>query len=153
MRDFSSRMIRLGVVTLLALGATGAARADDLKAAITAADARWVAAYASHDAKAVAAVYTADGQILAEGSEPVTGTAALAKFMQGVLGGGVAAVELTTLEVVGQGRHASAVGRYVMKDAAGKELDHGKYLEIWRLEKGVWKLHRDIFNSSVPPKK
>ena len=60
MRDFSSRMIRLGVVTLLALGATGAARADDLKAAITAADARWVAAYASHDAKAVAAVYTAD---------------------------------------------------------------------------------------------
>ena len=40
-----------------------------------------------------------------------------------------------------------------MKDKAGKEIDHGKYMELWRLEKGEWKLHRDIFNSSVPPKK
>jgi len=152
MPTYPSMMARLGIATLLALGTTGSAYAEDLKAAITAADARWATAFMSHDANAVAATYTADGQILAEGSEPVTGTAAIAKFIQGVYAEGVATVELTTLEVVGHGRHATDVGRYVMKDKAGKELDHGKYVEIWRLEKGGWKLHRDMFNSSVPPK-
>jgi hypothetical protein len=29
-------------------------------------------------------------------------------------------------------------------------LDQGKYIVIWKREKGQWKLHRDIFNSSVP---
>jgi uncharacterized protein (TIGR02246 family) len=152
MRNYSSMLTRLGVATLLALGATGAACAGDLKSTIAAGDARWAAAFASQDASAVAATYTADGQILAEGSEPVTGTAAIAQFIQAVMGAGVATVELTTLEVVGHGRHASDVGRYVMKDKAGKEIDHGKFMEVWRLEKGTWKLHRDMFNSSVPPK-
>jgi ketosteroid isomerase-like protein len=83
----------------------------------------------------------------------VKGTAAITKFVQGMLDEGVGSVALTTLEVVGQGRYATEVGSYVMSDKAGKEIDHGKYMELWRLEKGEWKLHRDIFNSSVPPKK
>jgi uncharacterized protein (TIGR02246 family) len=145
--------VMLGVVAMLAFCTAGAARADSLKATIMAGDAAWSAAVAKGDAKAVAAVYSADGQILASGSDPVKGTAELTKFMQGVLDEGVASVVLTTLEVVGQGRYATEVGSYVMKDKAGKEMDHGKYMELWRLEKGVWKLHRDMFNSSVPPKK
>jgi uncharacterized protein (TIGR02246 family) len=143
----------LGVVAMLALGATGIAGTNDLKGTIMAADAAWTAAFAKGDAKAVAAIYSADGQILAEGSDPVKGTADITKFIQGVLDEGVSSVALTTLEVVGQGRYATEVGSYVMKDKAGKEIDHGKYMELWRLEMGVWKLHRDIFNSSVPPKK
>ena len=118
-----------------------------------AADAAWCAAFDKGDAKAVAGLYTPDGQILAAGSEPVKGTAELAKFLQGVFDAGISSVTLTTLEVVGQGRYATEVGSYVMKDKTGKELDHGKYVELWRADRGVWKLHRDIFNSSVPPKK
>jgi ketosteroid isomerase-like protein len=62
---------------MLTIGATGLAQAADLNETITAAEAAWVAAYATGDAKAVAAIYSADGQILAEGSDPVKGTAAL----------------------------------------------------------------------------
>ncbi len=153
MRKNTSMTFKLCVVAMLALGATGVACADDLKATIMAADAAWSAAFAKGDAKAVAAIYSVDGQILAEGSDPVKGTADLTKFIQGVFDEGASSVALTTLEVVGQGRYATEVGSYVMKDKAGKEIDHGKYMELWRLEKGVWKLHRDIFNSSVPPKK
>lgn len=146
-------LMTMGVVAMLTIGATGLAEASDLKDTIMAADAAWSAAVAKGDAKGVAAIYSANGQILAEGSDPVKGTAALTKFMQGILDEGVGSVTLTTLEVVGQGRYATEVGSYVMKDKAGKEIDHGKYMELWRLEKGEWKLHRDIFNSSVPPKK
>ena len=153
MRTSTLPLYGLLVPVLLSISASGVARADDLKAGVTAADARWATAFASHDAHAVAAIYTADGQILAGGSDPVSGPAALAKFIQSVLDEGVAAVELTTVEVYGQGRMATDVGRYVMKDKAGKEIDHGKFMEVWRLEKGVWKLHRDMFNSSVAPAK
>jgi ketosteroid isomerase-like protein len=144
---------KLGVATLYVLGAGAASQAADLRATIMAADAAWSAAFAQGDAGAVARLYSASGQILAQGSDPVKGTADLTKFLQGVFDEGAAAVVLTTLEVVGQGRYATEVGSYVIKDKAGKEMDHGKYMELWRLEKGVWKLHRDIFNSSVPAKK
>jgi uncharacterized protein (TIGR02246 family) len=146
-------LVTLGVAALLTIGATGIAEAGDLKDTIMAADAAWSAAAAKGDAKAVAEIYSANGQILAGGSDPVRGTAAITRFVQGMLDGGVGSVALTTLEVVGQGRYATEVGSYVMSDKAGKEIDHGKYMELWRLEKGEWKLHRDIFNSSVPPKK
>jgi ketosteroid isomerase-like protein len=143
----------IGVVAMLTIGANGLAVAGELKETIMAADAAFSAAVAKGDAREVAAIYSANGQILAEGSDPVKGTAALTKFVQGILDEGVGSVTLTTLEVVGQGRYATEVGSYVMKDKAGKEIDHGKYMELWRLEKSDWKLHRDIFNSSVPPKK
>ena len=29
-------------------------------------------------------------------------------------------------------------------------VSRGKYMIIWRREEGQWKLHRDIFNSSMP---
>jgi len=32
----------------------------------------------------------------------------------------------------------------------GYVLDKGKYIVIWKQEEGQWKLHRDIFNSSMP---
>jgi ketosteroid isomerase-like protein len=29
-------------------------------------------------------------------------------------------------------------------------VDQGKYIVIWKQDGGQWKLHRDIFNSSLP---
>ena len=153
MTSQASIAVRVSASVLLALGMAVTASAGDLKAGLLAADAAWAAAFAKGDAAAVAAIYTTDGQILAEGSEPVKGTAEIQKFIQGVMAEGVSSVVLTTLDVFGHGNAATEVGRYVMKDKAGKELDHGKYIEYWRLEKGAWKLHRDMFNSSVAPKK
>ena len=64
-------LLNIATLSFFALGAGSVAHADDLKTTIAAADSAWSAAYATGDAKAVAVLYTADGQILAEGSEPV----------------------------------------------------------------------------------
>jgi ketosteroid isomerase-like protein len=88
-----------------------------------------------------------------EGSDAIKGRAAIQKFMQGVIDSGVASVSLTTLEKFGSGSTATEVGVYEMHDKAGKAVDHGKYLVLWRKVNGAWQLHRDIFNSSVPPSK
>jgi hypothetical protein len=37
-----------------------------------------------------------------------------------------------------------------MKDGSGKVLDRGKYVVIWKRDGAAWRIHRDIWNSSMP---
>ena len=54
------------------------------------------------------------------------------------------------LETTGCGETAYEVGKYTLLGRGGQTLDSGKYVVIWRQEDGQWKLHRDIFNTSLP---
>jgi ketosteroid isomerase-like protein len=57
------------------------------------------------------------------------------------------------LEVYGQGKTATEVGEYTLRDKAGNTIDRGKYIVIWRQEGGGWKLLRDMFSTNMPPRK
>jgi uncharacterized protein (TIGR02246 family) len=138
---------------LAALLLSGPVSADSTRDAIEAVNAQFVGAFGHGDSKGVAALYTSNAQLMPEGSDAIKGRAAIQKFMQGVIDSGVASVSLTTLEKFGSGSTATEVGVYEMHDKAGKAVDHGKYLVLWRKVNGAWQLHRDIFNSSVPPSK
>lgn len=144
-------LARAGLLGMLCVAA-GIARADDAKSGIAVVNAQFCAAVAKADGKAVAALFSSDAVLLPTGSEPLKGTAAIQKFMQGTIDSGVAALTLTTKEVFGHGATATEVGEYAMQDKSGKPIDHGKYMVVWRHADGHWRLHRDIFNSSVPPK-
>ena len=37
-----------------------------------------------------------------------------------------------------------------MKDAKGAKLDNGKYIVVWKKERGRWKLHWDMFSTNNP---
>lgn len=108
-------------------------------------------AFSQRDAAAISRCYSLDGQLLPPQSGVVEGHAAIAAFWQAVFGMGITALTLETLEVVDHGDSAHEVGRYSLSAASGPPLDHGKYVVIWRLEGGEWKLHRDIWNTSVAP--
>ena len=49
------------------------------------------------------------------------------------------------------GDTANEVGKLELRDAEGKVLDRAKYVVIWKKEGGSWKLHRDIWTTSVVP--
>jgi uncharacterized protein (TIGR02246 family) len=138
-------------VPLLAL-LSSAAFADATRDGIIATNTQFSAAVSKGDAAAVAALYTTDALLMPAGSDNLKGAAAIQKFWQGALGSGVGAAKLTTVEVFGRGANATEVGEYELMDKAGKSLDHGKYIVIWRREDGKWKLHRDMFSTNVPPK-
>jgi ketosteroid isomerase-like protein len=129
------------------------AHADGVRSAIEAANAVFSAAAAKGDGAGLAALYAAEGQVMPAGSEPIRGTAAIQKFWQGALDSGVAGVGLKTLEVFSQGVTATELGQYELRDKAGKVLDHGKYVVVWRHEAGKWKLLRDMFSTNVPSAK
>jgi hypothetical protein len=53
--------------------------------------------------------------------------------------------------IAARGSTATEVGQYELRDKAGKVLDHGKYIVIWRQEGKKWKLFRDMFSTNVSP--
>ena len=63
---------------------------------------------------------------------------------------GIKTAELESVELDGQGDTAIEVGRYRLGSESGQVLDEGKYVVIWKQVDGQWKLHRDIWNTSVP---
>jgi len=130
-----------------------AAHADGPRSAIEAANAQFSATAAKGDGAGLAALYAADGQVLPAGSDVIRGRDAIQKFWQGAIDSGIASVGLKTLEVFAQGPTATEVGQYELRDKAGKVLDHGKYIVIWRREGGHWKLLRDMFSTNVPAPK
>jgi ketosteroid isomerase-like protein len=58
------------------------------------------------------------------------------------------------VNVGGSGDTAYEIGKYTLKiQPAGQEAmtDSGKYLVVWKRQaEGTWKLHVDIWNSSMP---
>jgi uncharacterized protein (TIGR02246 family) len=146
--------LRATMTGMLLLVATASAHAqDDRRAAIEAADARFSAAVSKGDSAALAALYSADAQLMPERSEPIKGRDAIQKFMQqNIIDAGVAGANLKTLEVFGTGPTATEVGEYDMRDKSGAVLDHGKYMVVWRKAKGAWQIHRDMFSTNMAPK-
>lgn len=119
--------------------------------AIATADQAFMAAFAAGDAARVAALYTTDGQLAPPNSDIVAGRDGIGGFWQAVMEMGLKSVKLETSELDEYGDTAIEQGRYQLADPEGNVADHGKYLVIWKRDGGDWKLHRDIWNTSVPP--
>jgi ketosteroid isomerase-like protein len=139
------------MVALLALAVP--AVAAGAREAIQSTNAKFSALFAKGDAAGVAALYAKDAAVMPAGSEPARGALAIQKFWQTGISAGIAGVEVKTVEVYGGGKTATEVGEYALLDKAGKTLDHGKYIVIWKQEGGDWKLLRDMFSSNQPPPK
>jgi uncharacterized protein (TIGR02246 family) len=138
---------------MVLLAALPASAADDVRSAIEAANKKWEAAANRSDGPGVAALYTADAQLLPAQSDFVSGTQAIGQFWQDLFNSGIKGASLTTVEVQGHGNTAHEVGTYELRGADGKVSDHGKYVVIWKKEGASWKLHRDIWTTSVVPPK
>ena len=124
--------------------------ATEVHQAIKAADETFMTTFSRGDAAGMAALYTEKGQLLPPNSDSVTGQEAIQTVFQAFMDMGIKAIKLETIETEGYGDTASEVGRYTLESGEGQMLDQGKYIVIWKADNGQWKLHRDIFNSSLP---
>lgn len=106
--------------------------------------------FEDRDASALAELYTEEAQLLPPNSDFVTGKPAINGFWQALFEMGITKVKLESVEAEQCGQTAIEVSRYTMLGPGDQVLDQGKYIVIWKEVDGQWKLHRDIFNSSVP---
>lgn len=123
----------------------------DVRSAIEAGNRQFESALRQGSGRAVAALYTPTAQVFPPNSDIVSGREAIERLWQSFIAAGVRGVTLTTLEVEALGDTANEVGKYSITGEGGKVLDTGKYVVVWKREQGQWKLHRDIFNTSMPP--
>ncbi len=123
---------------------------SELRAAIAAANQKFMDTFARGDAAGIARLYTAGGQLLPANSDFVTGSAAIAQFWVGAIGMGIKSAHLETVELEDHGDTVVEVGKYSLGGEGGQAVDQGKYLVVWKMEGGEWKLHRDIWTSSMP---
>ena len=121
--------------------------------AIVAANGNFMEAFNRGDAAGVASFYTAEGQLMPTNSDFITGTQAIQDFWQGVMDMGIKSAKLETIEVDGMGKTAYEVGKYQLFAEGDQMLDQGKYIVTWKQVEGEWKLHRDIWNTSMPAQK
>ena len=118
--------------------------------AIVAAEQQFMTAFGQSDDVALAALYTEDAQLMPSNSDFVSGNEAVRAFWKSVFDMGIISAKLETLEVEGMGDTAYEVGKYTMFVEGEQVADSGKYLIIWKMVDGQWKLHRDIWNTSMP---
>ncbi len=137
-------------ITFTAIDNAVADSHEGIRAAIEAVMSEWTKQVAAGNGAGVAALYTEDAQLLPPNSDFVAGREAIAGVWQAMIDSGVTDVKLDTIEVTGMGEKAAEVGSYELMDAEGKVVDRGKYMVFWKKEGSDWKLHRDIWNTSLP---
>ena len=118
---------------------------------IAAGNEKFMEAYNAGDAAGLADLYTENGQLLPTGSDFITGKVAIEAFWQGAMDMGIKTVRLESVEAEGHGDTAIDIGKYTLSGETGNIMDRGKYIVILKQEGGQWKLHRDIWNSSLTP--
>lgn len=118
--------------------------------AIHAAHQQMLASFRQGDAAGVAALYGEEGQILPAHSSAIRGRAAVQAFWQGCIDVGICVMQRTPLEVDCLAETVNDVGDYTFFDRAGKVLDVGKYVLIWKKHPNGWQIDRDIWTTDLP---
>ena len=121
----------------------------EIQDVIAAADKNFMTTFKRGDAAGLADLYTENGQLLPTGSGCITGKAAIQTFWQGAMDMGIKTAKLEAVETERHGDTAIEIGQYSLSGETGNVLDNGKYVVIWKQEGDQWKLHRDIWNSSL----
>jgi ketosteroid isomerase-like protein len=123
-----------------------------VKAAIEASNKSYGDAFVKGDAALMIAKYTKDGCIMPAGAPKLCGAEGIGGFfVVGQKQMGIKDVKLTTEEVMGSADVVVETGTYDLIGVGDKIIDNGKYVVAWKQEDGKWKMHRDMFTSSVAP--
>ena len=126
------------------------AQAQSAKTAIDQANRNWITAFNKGDAAGIAQLYTEQATIFPPGAPMAKGRAAIQKFWQGAIEGGIKNAALQTLNIEQHGRLAREIGRFSLEvpDADKKQVRiEGKYVVIWKKVGPGWMLDIDIWNA------
>ncbi len=124
------------------------------EAVIRAATVSWTEAYNAGEVDKIVALYTEDAVLMPANATTLTGRAAIKDFLTKDTAAAKAAgltEKIGDSDVGISGDLAWHAGTSSVVDTAGKSVETGKYIEIWRKVDGKWLMIRDIWNDDAPP--
>ena len=104
------------------------------------------------DAAGIASFYSDDGMLLPTGFDFIQGKQDIETFWQDAINMGIKDIDLDIIELDQHDDTIIEMSRYRLSDENDQLVDHGKGMVIWKFEAGSWKIHRDIWNSSIEQK-
>src|SRR6218665_1997999 len=110
--------------------------ASDIQEDIRSANQQFEKRFASGDASGMASLYTQEALLMPPGAPPQQGHNAISAFWKMVMEMGIKSAKLTTKHVDELGETAVEVGEYELGGQDGQSIDRGKYLAVWKKEKG-----------------
>jgi uncharacterized protein (TIGR02246 family) len=117
---------------------------------------RFSEAFNRGDAAALAAMYDTGAVVLAPNAPPMRGRQNIEALWAGARQQGFRTLDLVPNSVEVIGNHAIELGSYTMviqPPGQAEITDRGKYMVLWKRQPdGSWKLYRDMFNTSMPPR-
>src|ERR1051325_3508757 len=143
-----TRIILAFSFIFVVIGVAGAQTAAD---AIRKADQDWLRVFAAKDLTQSVDFVLADGSVLAPNAPIATGHEAIGKLFEGFFSIPELKIEWhpSKVEAARSGELGYSTGAYQMtfKDTSGKTIeDHGKYVTVWKKQRGKWRVAYDIFN-------
>lgn len=102
------------------------------------------------DSVAMVDIFADDARVLPPNADPVIGRAAIEVLTAAYLTYGITEFREETIEFYGNQDLLIDEGRYVMVYGNDNTREEGKYVNIWRKQRGEWKLYSNIWNSSAP---
>lgn len=138
------------LVILLLVFSTSCFHSRDITGEIADMNQQFMTFYNSGQAAQLSECYTSSARIFPQNREPIEGHEAIVQFWEEIMGRGIKKMELNTIMAEGSGSFAYEEGRYKIYTDSGKEADQGKYMVVWKKEKGQWKMHMAIWNTNHP---
>jgi uncharacterized protein (TIGR02246 family) len=103
------------------------------------------------DAAAIAALYSRDATLLPPDNPMMKGADSIEAFWQSAMTMGIRGGKLETLEVEARDDLAYEMGRFAltMQPEGSESTDlTGKYVVVWKVIGGNWRMHVDIWNTN-----
>ena len=148
--DTEGTKVRVPKGSLVSFETATQATDDDAMAVLEAGAVRFMEAFNAEDADALATLFAEDGVMLPPNAAAIFGRDAIRASHLEEFASADVAIELEDLEITVEGDLGYKAGRYRVRTTDDQLIDRGKYIEIWRKVDGQWKIHRDIWNSSMP---
>lgn len=102
------------------------------------------------DSIGLANMFTTDGKSMEPNEPSFIGRKAIQNHYSLVMNAGANKLGLVTTGLWGDSKMLAEEGEFTFIDKSGKQLDKGKYIVLWKIEDGKWKLFRDCYNSDLP---
>lgn len=123
--------------------------------AILKADGEWLAATLAHDAAGQGAALASDGVVYREHEQPIVGPAAYQAWIARMQAKNPKMRLTWTVDkitVAASGDLAIETGQYQLTGLGptGDFEDKGRFITVWKKEKGAWKVAYDVGSTTVP---
>jgi uncharacterized protein (TIGR02246 family) len=153
MRKISCVLAIVALLPPLLVG--GITRADDIRPAMEAANAQFLAAFNTPNPPAFLPLYTKDAVLYFQGAAPVTGPDAIKQFWESRIKAGVRDHTFDIIETGADGKYAFQVTRttvQLVRDNGEKTLIAGHTVRIFEKQSdGTWKAKIHMYNRPGGP--